>query len=1151
MYRKISKHLIAFLALLLCACINVSAGNTVTIPTSPGSYINWNDADIEGCKIENDGANVGSTGKSTVVTFTIKNDIEQDYILTFAIGSKAEAKMDVTLANGSNTVMKKSVDIENTGNWTPTSQKNFVIPQLAKGEYTLTFAVTEASGYAGNWGKLAFLSTESYDKAPGSITLNNGSYSGDIRTENNGGNVGWITDGSKASYSFINTKQGVYNLVMDIARYGIGCLINITVTDEETGVEEVKTKYRVSESAPGDYTKTTIALPGEMSVGMKTLTMSFSEGSGFMCNYQNVNFEYFAPHEAKVASVAIDGLEIKAGDTTDWLCNLPMNYSNAKTTFSVKTAYATVAVTAKDDNGNNVAVTDNGNGTYTIDTPDLNKGVDVTMAITPNTAEGAVASKDAYTFRIFRIGTIEIKEIKVDGEVIDVNETINKAPYTAEFMTNIYTTMPVVSAKLIDGTVITASAPEVSGSNATYTFDCAMDKETRTFKLTVGGIHIYNKGEKDETVQIKYIGSLNNGSGVWTDGLYTLTTSGLDGWDNSSFKLNGSDYVWSIPTDVKVKQIIFKEFSANYGPGNLTAISAGDATVYKPTKSNYSNGSKYDLIINVENHKAGTPINFSLQGGGQPTAWFEFTIEKVSVTSAPKVVSQNVTSTENKNHCVVSIGFDREMTDTEATIDGKTIKAEGGSSVLNFSVWDLKYNSDNTFTIAAGNAKDTYGNGNAEAINIAIKVGSKAKAEKKAYDFVVSTAEEFKAALAQVNNSNSNVSAPRKTIFIKNGDYDFGAAEQRITGYNVSLIGESRDGVMLHGLRDGISNPVLNLRDRSGFYLQDLTVRNDYDYGASELKGVAVAIYGGNKTIMKNVRMLSNQDTQVTGERAYFEECEIHGTVDFICGGGDNFYWKTALVLENRENNCVTAPATNAAQKWGYVFQECTISKMDGADKVADRSYRLGRPWQGEPRCYFLNTTMEVLPGDNGWGGMSTLPTHFYEYNSMDKNGNVLDLSKRGNSDTSTNSYSPILSDSDAARFTVQNVLGGTDSWLPTEECMTIDAPVAKIEGSTLKWDDNDDARCFVIFRDGKYIANVTNNSYSVTEGGTYTVCAANVNGGLGKASAGVVFNATGITQIESDNAAGSNAMYNLNGQRVDTMHKGHVYIVNGKKVIK
>lgn len=34
MYRKISKHLIAFLALLLCACIKVSAGNTVTIPTS-------------------------------------------------------------------------------------------------------------------------------------------------------------------------------------------------------------------------------------------------------------------------------------------------------------------------------------------------------------------------------------------------------------------------------------------------------------------------------------------------------------------------------------------------------------------------------------------------------------------------------------------------------------------------------------------------------------------------------------------------------------------------------------------------------------------------------------------------------------------------------------------------------------------------------------------------------------------------------------------------------------------------------------------------------------------------------------------------------------------------------------------------------------
>ena len=47
---------------------------------------------------------------------------------------------------------------------------------------------------------------------------------------------------------------------------------------------------------------------------------------------------------------------------------------------------------------------------------------------------------------------------------------------------------------------------------------------------------------------------------------------------------------------------------------------------------------------------------------------------------------------------------------------------------------------------------------------------------------------------------------------------------------------------------------------------------------------------------------------------------------------------------------------------------------------------------------------------------MGKLPTHFYEYNSLDANGNSIDLSVRGNSPTSTNSYVPVLSADEASR---------------------------------------------------------------------------------------------------------------------------------------
>jgi len=241
----------------------------------------------------------------------------------------------------------------------------------------------------------------------------------------------------------------------------------------------------------------------------------------------------------------------------------------------------------------------------------------------------------------------------------------------------------------------------------------------------------------------------------------------------------------------------------------------------------------------------------------------------------------------------------------------------------------------------------------------------------------------------------------------------------------------------------------------------------------------------------------------VTGHRAYFEDCEIHGTVDFICGGGDNFYYQTDLVLENRGGNVVTAPSTNRTHKWGYVFQQCTIRALDNASTATNEgSYSLGRPWQNEPRCYYLNTTMKVLPTDNGWAGMGNLPTHFYEYNSLDKDGTAIDLSVRGNSPTSTITYTPVLTTEEAARFTLENVLGGTDSWLPTDECVILPATTLSKEGNTLSWTAVDDARCYVIFKDGAYLANQTTTSYDTNgETGVYTVRAANLNGGLGDVS--------------------------------------------------
>ena len=1089
----------------------------VTLPMADGSYVDWADATtLENCEIENEGANVGSTSSNTVVTFDITNTQQQDYILKFATGAKDEATLRLTFAGEGGNVLDTDVTVVDTESWDPTTQHEFLLSDLPVGDYTLTFKVTNTTGsYAGNWGNLTFTSTDGYDSAPGSITLQNGTYANGTRYEL-AGNVGYVKNGGSAAYKFICREAGVYSLNMEMARYDGGTM-GITVTDATTGKVEVSTQFAIDESVSGSYAAQTISLPGEISEGLKTMTLTFeSASSGYIVNYRNVSLVRQASLLASITGLAIDGQTVTQGDETDWLCNLPINYDAETVTFTVASQNCQLAVTAADEAGEPVAVTQGEAGAYSVPTPGANKATIVTMALTPN--DEAAAPQATYTLRLFRLGGIMVSALTVDGEELpaELIDALNADGNTAALTGRTYTALPAVQAKMNDGTLIDATG-QLDGTLATYSLSATQGDLTRSYTLTIDGIHIYNKLETDETVQLKYTSEGDTGDGTWSNGLYTLTCERLDGWQNSSFKLNSEQNTWTVPSDVVVKQIVFKDFNANYNAGELVSLVAGDATVYIPYKHDYQepDATMYDLVVNIEGHKAGTPITFTLQGGGQPVAWFELTVEKQAIATAPAPTNITVTSTESTNHCVVALTFDREMTATEATVGGQTVTAKGGSSVLYFPVWDLEYDTGYTFTIAAGAAKDTYGNGNAEPIDIEIKVGSKAAVAKAAYDYVVGTAQEFTEAVAAVNAANTSADAPRKTIFIKNGDYDFGSAEQKLTAYNVSLIGESRDGVVLHGLRDGISNPVLNLRDRSGFYLQDLTVRNDYDYGADELKGVAVAIYGGNKTAMRNVRMLSNQDTQVTGERAYFEECAIHGTVDFICGGGTNYYYKTDLVLENRDGNCITAPATGAGLDFGYVFDQCTIKPMEGAGEVVDGSYNLGRPWQNEPRAAFINTTMEVLPTAEGWTSMAELPTHFFEYGSVDGQGQPVDLSGRQNSPTSTNSYNPVLTAEEAAEYNLRNVLGGTDSWLPTEETAVSGAPTVTLRGRTLSWADLDDARCYVIFRDGQYLDNVTATSYDVTEQGTYTVRSANRNGGLGGSSLPVRYATEVTTGVE------------------------------------
>ncbi len=391
------------------------------------------------------------------------------------------------------------------------------------------------------------------------------------------------------------------------------------------------------------------------------------------------------------------------------------------------------------------------------------------------------------------------------------------------------------------------------------------------------------------------------------------------------------------------------------------------------------------------------------------------------------------------------------------------------------------------------------------------------------YDFVVGIDGDFAAAKSAAESSQKS----RFIIFFPNGSYNIGSLtgnENQMTTWgkgNVSFIGQSTSGVNIYNTAssEGISVTATLCFSSSAnnLYLQDLTLQNKaYNNPNASANRFVVVQDKGNKNIYKRVRMLSTQDTYYTNTgsgRSYLEECEIHGTVDFICGGGDIFFDRCLLYLENRANDCIAAPAGTG--EWGYVFHDCTIDGYGSTDK----NFTLGRAWNKSPRVVYINTTMKKIPTDAAWGNPinNVMPVLFAEYNSRDANGNAVNLSNRRSyfEKNGVSTYiNPVLSASDAAKYTLGNVLSGSDNWQPDNDVRLVSAPVVNLKGNLLRWADNDSALCYVIFKNDVYVTNVPTNSFEIPAGSSdsdvFTVRAANRMGGLGAASNGVTPSGTG-----------------------------------------
>ncbi len=1035
---------------------------------------------------------------------------------------------------------------------------------VKEGTKTIVFTFGRPSGYVANFKNPEFVCTGEWTDPtednchfhiPGTLTFVMNDPAVKFST-NNGGtvprfqqgtdvNVGYVKDGGVMTMSdVVCHKAGVYEITMPFSAYSPSGIINWTVIDKATGNVEVDYDYSIPTELT-NYTEGTFLLGGQLSEGTKDFVLTFKANhGGWISNFKQPTFEWVGEKYSEIKSIEFVGAETSAGTTTDWEVMVPGNYSAETIALKPTFTNGSIVLSAKCGD-NDVEVTEAG-GQYVMAVPAPNQEYIVTATLTPDS--GVHAAKTVYTMRIFRIGGLTVSSVLIDGREVDASivEALNGDNAAAE-VAGVYTTMPPVKATFIDGAQADAIASEVVDGKAVYTFKGELAGDSKEYRLTLDGFHLYTKAADEESVSVRHNDGVQTGS-EWANADGYALSYVSDGY-NANFRIwKTGESTISVPGDVVVKQLIFKNISNDYTSpeAKIWTVESEGASVWLPTNSYYNNGVKYDLIVNIEGHKAGQPITFSFGDGkgdgGRLIFELEFTVAHQALTTVPELRSSSIIMPENANHFVAKLTFDRVIKAAEINFNGAKVSARGESSELFFPVWNLQYDKDYDFVIPANTLVDNYGNIYDKEISIPVKTGVKAEVEAAGFDYVVSTVDEWKQALAAVNASNGKADAKPVVIFVRNGDYDFGSEEQTFRTYNVSVVGESRDGVILHGLRDGISNPVISTRYSHNTYLQDLTLRNDLDWNKARA-GVGVALYSGDHEVGVNLSLQSQQDTQVTGPSSYYLNCDIYGSTDFICGGGNNFYDACNILLTN--SGPITAPSTAPSDLYGYVFQNCVIDAYNKA--VSHKDYNLGRPWQNEPRAYFLNTVMNIRPADAGWTKMSNLPTHFYEYNSMDENGAKIDLSKRANSPSHVGpAYKPVLTDDEAAMFTVENVLGEKDSYLATEVAAQCEAPVAAVamtrsaDYRAIEWPAVENARCYAVYKDGVYVDHVTGTSYMPEETGSYTVRAANARGGLGKASEAVVVDAsTGVEDLTATSAVVETIYYNTQGVRIDENSKG------------
>ncbi len=301
-----------------------------------------------------------------------------------------------------------------------------------------------------------------------------------------------------------------------------------------------------------------------------------------------------------------------------------------------------------------------------------------------------------------------------------------------------------------------------------------------------------------------------------------------------------------------------------------------------------------------------------------------------------------------------------------ATLNGGEIAPTVNGKTAVFPYTGLDYNTAYTFTLPAGVITDRSGN-SYEGSTFQFTTMERTQPVARLYDAIV--AADGSGDYLTVQDAIDAAPAGRAIpwlIFIKNGEYKGHVDVPKNKSY-LHFIGQERDKVIItddklcggdNALHVSVgATVVVNAND---CYFDNLTLENSWGHDKQAGPQALALNTSGDRTVFKNVVMLSYQDTWITPStsnyRVYAKDCFIEGAVDFIYNSGNIYIDNTTLYINRKSDGYIVAPSHGADVEWGYVFMNCRITESCAAPVAAFSADKSIISWDAVPYaiCYVV-----------------------------------------------------------------------------------------------------------------------------------------------------------------------------------------------------